>query len=99
MAPRGTPQGARRLGGFLSPMRRGSALVRRVRGRGAGGMSAVRWEDAAPLSVVRRPVQLDVHPRLRVLRHAAPRSRALRDEDPPPLGRTGARHRYETVTD
>ena len=85
LAARRAPQGARRLGGLLSRLRRGSSLVRRLRGRRSGAMPAVRRRDAAPRPSCTGAVQLDLRGRLRVLRDPAPGSRAVRNEDPPPL--------------
>src|SRR6266516_1023219 len=85
MAARRTPEGARRLGRVLPRVRRCAALVRGVRGGGAGGVSSVRRGDAALLPRVRGALQLGVRRGVRVLRLAATKPGPLRDEDPAPL--------------
>src|SRR5262249_59238950 len=75
LAPRGAAQGARRLGRFLSRVRRRAALVRGVRGRGSRALRPVRRRDSAPVSVVRRALLVGGHRRLRVVRRPAARER------------------------
>src|SRR6266508_5105152 len=73
LAPRGAPQDSRRLGLVLPRLRLCAALLRRVGGRAAEGVPAVRRRDAFALPRVRRALQLGLRRRVRGLRHGTAR--------------------------
>src|SRR5579864_1916549 len=78
LAARGTAQGAWRLGRLLPRLRRRAALVRAVRVGSAGRVPGVRRRPAPSLPELRRAVLVDRGRRLRGVRQAGARRRALR---------------------
>ena len=84
LAARGAPEGARRLGRRLRPVRRGAAVVRGVRGRAARCVPAVRRDASSPLPGCNAPISSIAAVDCEECGARAAQGRALRLADPPP---------------
>src|SRR6266516_5287279 len=89
LAPRGTSQDTRRLGGLLPRLRLRAALLRRVGTRASLEVPAVRGRNPLPLPQLQRPLQLSLRRRLRIMWHQPPPRATLRRPNPQVIGPFG----------